>query len=393
VAGLKATLVIKGTLVIEEVTSTFMKRRIHYGLILLMFIGLLFGASSSVHSQTMTPPDQDTSTWQLLARFDNFLDSHPEVAEQLRKNPSLVNDEEFVENHPALQQYMQQHPGVREEISENPNAFMRQEQRFDRGEDRLPDRDVTRGELVNMDRFLDSHPEIAEQLRKNPSLVHNEEFVENHPALQQFLANHPELREEFRENPNGFMNQAQNFDQRENQPRDRDVTRGELVNMDRFLDSHPEIAEQLRKNPSLVNNKEFVENHPALQQFLANHPGVREEYRENPNGFMNQVQSFDRNQDFNMRRDRDVTGKELSTFSEFMEGHRNIAGELSKNPSLANNQEYIENHPALRDYLKAHPQVHEELSENPQTFIKSAQQFDAHSTTTPKMPAQPKLNK
>jgi hypothetical protein len=108
---------------------------------------------------------------------------------------------------------------------------------------------------------------------------------------------------------------------------------------------------------------------------------------------MNQVQSFDRNQDFNMRRDRDVTGKELSTFSEFMEGHRNIAGELSKNPSLANNQEYIENHPALRDYLKAHPQVHEALSENPQTFIKSAQQFDAHSTTTPKMPAQPKLNK
>ena len=34
------------------------------------------------------------------------------------------------------------------------------------------------------------------------------------------------------------------------------------------MDSHPEIAEQLRKNPSLVNNQEFVENHPALQTFL-----------------------------------------------------------------------------------------------------------------------------
>jgi GrpB-like predicted nucleotidyltransferase (UPF0157 family) len=169
--------------------------------------------------------------------------------------------------------------------------------------------------------------------------------------------------------------------------------------MDRFMDSHPEIAEQLHKNPSLVNNKEFVENHPALQQFLAEHPGVREEYKENPNAFMHREERFDRHEDSTMHRDRDVTGKELSSFNEFMEGHGNIAGELSKNPSLANNQEYLENHPALRDYLKAHPQVHHELSENPQSFLKSAQQFDTHGTvkapaeSKPKTPAEPKPNK
>src|SRR5205807_4198206 len=201
-----------------------------------------------------------------------------------------------------------------EEYKENPNGFMSQEQRFDRREDQARDRDVTRGELVNMDRFMDSHPEIAEQLRKNPSLVNNEEFVENHPALQQYLANQLGVREEYKENPNGFMSREQNFDRREDQARDRDVTRGELVNMDRFMDSHPEIAEQLRKNPSLVNNEEFVENHQALQQFLAQHPGVREEYKENPNAFMNQEQNFDRRQDSNMRRDRDVTAGELSSF-------------------------------------------------------------------------------
>ena len=81
-----------------------------------------------------------------------------------------------------------------------------------------------------------------------------------------------------------------------------------------------------------------------------------------------------------MHRDRDLSRGELSNFSEFLESHNNIAGELSKNPSLANNKEYLENHPALRDYLEAHPQVHHELNENPQTLLQSKQQFNTHST-------------
>jgi hypothetical protein len=191
------------------------------------------------------------------------------------------------------------------------------------------------------------------------------------------------VREEYKENPNAFMHQEQQFDRREDF-RDRDVTRGELANMDRFMDSHPEIAEQLRKDPSLVNNKEFVENHAALRQFLAEHPGVREEYKENPNAFMHQEQRFDR-RDTMMGRDRDVTRRELSSFNEFLGDHNNIAWELSKNPSLANNEEYLENHSALRDYLKANPEVHEELSENPQAFLKSAQEFKPAPTAAPRV--------
>jgi len=237
------------------------------------------------------------------------------------------------------------------------------------------DSDLTRQQLAGFDQFLDTHPELAEQLRKDPSLVRNEEFVQNHPYLQRYLQDHPELREEFKENPSAFMRDEHRFDQHED-ARDRDVTRGELANMDRFMDSHPEIAEQLRKNPPLVNNKDFVEDHPALQQFLADHPELQEEYKENPNAFMHQEQKFDRREDSGMRGDRDVTRGELSNFHEFLEGHNNIAGDLSKNPSLATNEEYLENHPALRDYLRANPKVHEELSENPQSFVTSAQQFE-----------------
>jgi hypothetical protein len=134
-----------------------------------------------------------------------------------------------------------------------------------------------------------------------------------------------------------------------------------------------------------------VKSHPALQEFLANHPGVREEYKENPNAFMRQEDRFDARENSGMRRDHDVTGGEISSFHEFLEGHSMIAGELSKNPSLATNQEYLENHPALRGYLQSNPNVHEELSENPQSFVKSAQQFESPSKGVPKPMTDPKM--
>ena len=252
-----------------------------------------------------------------------------------------------------------------------------------------PDRDdANRRQLTSFDKFLDGHPEIAEQVRKDPSLVDNQEFVQQHPDLRQYLQQHPEIRQELSQNPNGFMRQEDRFDRREDRGRDRDVTRAELANMDRFLDSHPEIAEQLRKDPSLVDNKQFVQSHAPLQQFLADNPGVREAYTNNPNAFMRQEDRFDRRQD--QSRNPDVTAGELSSFNEFLEDHNNISKELSKNPSLANNQEYLENHPELTDYLKAHPQVHEELSENPQAFIQSAQQATPHDTVKVANQSKPK---
>ena len=347
--------------------------------------------------QTMPPQhegDNDT-TRRELAEMDRFLDGHPEVAEQLRKDPSLINNQEFVEKHPELQEFLQNHPGVREEFKENPNAFMRQENRYERheGDDRDRDRDrdrrdgdTTRRELASMDRFLDGHPELAEQLRKDPSLINNREFVENHPALQEYLQSHPEVREELKENPNAFMRQENRYERHEGDDRDRDrdrrdgdTSRRELASMDRFMDSHPEIAEQLRKNPSLVNNREFVENHPALQQYLQSHPEVREEFKENPNAFMRQENRYDRHEDDRDRdRDRDRDNRigmggrgELTSFGQFLGGHSTVAEQLTKDPSLANNKEYLANHPELAEYLKAHPAVTQHLSENPQAVMSS----------------------
>lgn len=259
----------------------------------------------------------------------------------------------------------------------------------------IQDNDTTRGELVNMDRFLDSHPEISEQLRKDPSLINNHQWVENHPALQEFLQTHPGVREEFRENPNAFMRQEERYDQREaDRDRDRagdhDTTRRELASMDRFLDGHKEIAEQLRKDPSLIDNHQWVENHPALEQYLQAHPEVREEFKENPSAFMQAEMRFDQRED--QRNDNDRG--EMASFGQFLSGHSTVAEQLSKDPSLANNKEFLASHPELGEYLKAHPGVTQQLATNPQAVMSSSSATQASGmtttkTTTPKVKVDP----
>jgi len=335
--------------------------------------------------------DRDTKR-QELARFDQFLDTHRETAEQLRKDPSLVDNEEFVKSHPALQSYLREHPELRAQLKQDPNAFMHQEERYDSREgDR--DRGVNREELARFNQFLDTHRETAEQLRKDPSLVDNQEYVRNHPELQAYLQEHPELSAQLKQDPNAFMHQEDRYDRRQDN-RDRDVNRQELAHFDQFLDSHRETAEQLRKDPSLVDNEEFVRNHPALQTYLQDHPELRAQIKANPNAFMQQEARYDNRED---GMNRNVTGqRHAASFGEFLGGHSEISQRLSEDPTLVKNQEYMENHPELQQYLTAHPEVKQELMANPQTFVKSAQQFGTTSNTAPAVktpvadPAKPK---
>src|SRR5580693_3299189 len=350
-------------------------------------------------SQNAQPAHDSDITRQELARFDEFLDSHREIAEQIRQNPSLVNNDQFVKNHPALQTFMQEHPGVREELKENPNAFMHQEARYDRREDQR-----MHEERVHFDRFLDSHREVAEQLRKNPKLINDEAYVKGHPELQTYLQDHPEFRDAVRKDPDAFTRadndryarhdnddrdrdaHADNdrnrdarrdndsrYNQHDADDRDRDARRDELANFDHYLDSHRETAEQIRKDPSLVNNDEFVKSHPSLQTYLQQHPGVRSAIKQNPNAFMQQEARYDQNE-YRMRSGE--AGEPHKHFGEFLGGHASINEQLSKDPSLVKNEEYMQSHPELKDYLNQHPDVRQGLMQNPETFVKSSQQFN-----------------
>jgi hypothetical protein len=330
----------------------------------LLALAMLFGTGTPASGQTgqtmppqTVPPQGDNdTTHRQLAAMDNFLDGHPEIAEQLRKDPSLINNPEFVENHPALQEYLEKHPEVREEIKENPNGFMRQENRYDRAEERRgDDRDTTRRELASMDRFLDKHPELAEQLRKDPSLVNNREFVENHPALQEYLQNHPGVREEIKENPNAFMRQEERYDRRE-EDRDNRTTTGDRDNRDNrtsTADRNNRISTGERDN-RVATGAGDDRNRAGNRDML----------------------------------DRDGRG-ELTSFGQFLGGHASVAAQLSKDPSLANNKEYLASHPDLEQYLKAHPAVTQQLTENPQAVMNS-NWVQQGNTTGAKPPMSPK---
>jgi len=201
-----------------------------------------------------------------------------------------------------LQNFLRDNPAVRQEIQQNPNAFLQAESRFDQQEDRrndVPrrDNDITRRQLASFDGFLDKHREISEQLRKNPSLVNNPDFVKNHPALETFLQNNPGVREEIRENPNAFMQQEARYDQREDNF-DRDRREGKLVDSSlhrrfgEFLGGHSDLAQQLAKNPAQVKNQEFLERHPELKEYLSAHPDVRQQLMANPDVFIKSSQQF-----------------------------------------------------------------------------------------------------
>jgi len=226
------------------------------------------------------------------------------------------------------------------------------------------ERDVTRQELLNFDRFLDSHPAIDQDLKKNPGLVNDAAYLSAHPELKEFLATHAGVREEILENPRTFMNREERFDRS-----GRDITRQELQNFDGFLDTHPNIEKDLEKNPKLLNDAAYLSAHPELKQFLDTHPGVRAEASENPRIFMRREQHFENS-------GRDIPAQEVKSFDAFLDNHSAIERELKEHPSLVNNADYLAKHPELKTYLDQHPLIRQELAKNPRAFIRAEKRFD-----------------
>jgi hypothetical protein len=69
-----------------------------------------------------------------VQHFDNYLDQHPEVSEQLNHDPSLINNPNYLSKHPELQEYLQHHPRIAQAYSKHPDRFMHREHRYERSE-------------------------------------------------------------------------------------------------------------------------------------------------------------------------------------------------------------------------------------------------------------------
>ena len=66
--------------------------------------------------------------------FDSFFDSHPKVAKQLGQNPSLIDNAQYLQQHPGLQEYVQKHPKAADAFKDHPYAFMHREHRYEGSE-------------------------------------------------------------------------------------------------------------------------------------------------------------------------------------------------------------------------------------------------------------------
>jgi hypothetical protein len=243
-----------------------------------------------------------------------------------------------------------------------------------------PDRDINYRDLSSFNKFLEDHREIAEQLRRDPSLADNKKFLKNHPELQNFLRQNPQIRDGLKDNANGFMSAETRFERNEY----------EVANFDRFLDTHRNVAAELTKNPSLADNQRYLKDHPELQSYLQDHPEIRERLEQNPNAFMNEEvrwQQSGGDRDRNVAYDRDRNNgygngvvdddhgdrnndrRDIASFDRFLDSHPEISEQLQKQPSLADNKQFLKEHPALQSYLQQNPAVRERLEQNPTVFM------------------------
>jgi hypothetical protein len=245
----------------------------------LVALAMVAGASSAVGAQQQADKG---SAWQLKI-FDEFLDQHPNIAQDINKNPNVVNDQNYLSKQPELKQFLDQHPDLKDRLQDNPGAFMRQDRAADKNEPGATDY-----QLKTFDEFLERHPNIRQDANKNPNVLKDPDYIARHPDLKQFLDQHPDLKDKLLDNPSSFLQGSEKSEGK--------ATRYQLQAFDQFLDQHQNIAQDLSKNPNLVNDPNYISKHPELDRFLKQHPDLKDRLQDNPAEFMQQGRGVEKNE-------------------------------------------------------------------------------------------------
>jgi hypothetical protein len=123
-----------------------------------------------------------------------------------------------VQTHPALQSYLQDNPGVRDQLRQDPNAFIHQEDAYNRDanmRDRdanMRDRDPMQNHMADFGGFLHNHSDIQRDLSRDPSVVKDHGYVQNHTELEAYLNTHPDVRGDLMANPQSFVQGSRQYD-------------------------------------------------------------------------------------------------------------------------------------------------------------------------------------
>ncbi len=168
-------------------------------------------AQSGSGGSTAAAPASSSTPGQIgrpLDAFDSFLQSHPDVASKVRTNPSLLSNSTYMSQHPELQSFMSAHPGVARVAQNNPQRLMAADQRF-----RQSGYAVDREQMRGFDSFMKNHPDIAQQVSKDPKLLTSQKYISGHPELQQYMKSHPGVANDLQKHPGYFLQRSANFNQ------------------------------------------------------------------------------------------------------------------------------------------------------------------------------------
>jgi len=288
-----------------------------------------FGAPAMAQQYQWAPLWPNAPANSALYKFDNgFLREHPDIAQQLANKPNLVDDPTYLNNHPALKDYLNNHPTIESDIKSHPFKFMGREDQvngwgpgrygngygngnppygwnpggpnqpgWNPGGPNHPWNPNNPAAYNNAEwrfdnGYLSQHPEVAQELARNPGLVDNPQFLANHPGLQEYLANHPRVAYDLKHHPYYFMGHGEHMN---GWHPGAPGYAAPLANTDRYLDQNPQVAQQLAANPSLIDNRAYLNAHPGLEQYLRTHPYAAREWHTHPYKFMNREQHYNRN--------------------------------------------------------------------------------------------------
>jgi hypothetical protein len=80
-----------------------------------------YAQKSPAATSAASPSDQDMSITDMQrGALDRFLDSHPEIGNEVMGRPAAMNDQNFLHEHPELQAFLERHPLVKAD----PRAFI-----------------------------------------------------------------------------------------------------------------------------------------------------------------------------------------------------------------------------------------------------------------------------
>ena len=140
-----------------------------------------------------TEPRRDDSSRQLP-------DESPGGCPELHNNPSLVNDPTWLAKHPDLHNYMNNHPGLQKAAAANPASVVNRADRSTLGRDHA--------DLNKTDSYLSHHPEIRQELSKNPKLIDDPEIPGDASRTRQGTGGPPRDSEQAMNHPEDFKKAA-----------------------------------------------------------------------------------------------------------------------------------------------------------------------------------------